>query len=172
MKLLYPVISGLLLMLTLPATGQDRLPSPDQRPILTVSGAIAYGNDDRSDGPVARWDRAMLEQLEQVTIKTTTDWTDGISVFKGPRVQDILDRVGAEGDEVLATAINDYQVSIPISDFADYPVILAMTLDGRPLSRRDKGPLWIVYPRSDYPELQKPENNTKWIWQLKELIVQ
>ena len=32
-------------------------------------------------------------------------------------------------------------------------MLVALRIDGRQLDVRDKGPLWIVCPRSDYPEL-------------------
>jgi len=67
---------------------------------------------------------------------------------------------------VTATAANDYSVEIPVSDFLDYDVILAITMDGERLTLRDKGPLWIVYPRDDHPELSSPLINSRWIWQL------
>jgi len=47
-----------------------------------------------------------------------------------------------------------------------------MTMDGEPLSVRDKGPIWIVYPRDEFPELATPEVNSRWIWQLVTLDLQ
>jgi hypothetical protein len=43
--------------------------------------------------------------------------------------------------------------------------------DGARLSRRDMGPIWIVYPRDEFPELQLETVNARWIWQLTELEV-
>jgi hypothetical protein len=48
-------------------------------------------------------------------------------------------------------------------------VILALSMDGRELSLRDKGPIWIVYPRDDHKELHDPVFNSRWIWQLDRL---
>lgn len=149
----------------------EELPAATGKPILVVSGKIKNTNSEGPDGPVAEFDRAMLEQLGFEAIKTTTDWTDGVKVFEGPLVRAILERVDAEGSAVEAVAINDYRVTIGNQDFVQYSVILAATMDGKRLSRRDKGPLWIVYPRDDYKELAVPEVNTRWVWQLKELHV-
>ena len=149
----------------------DGVGKPSGSVMLTIDGAIEHANATTASGDAAQFDRAMLEALENATVATTTDWTDGVRRFSGPLASAVLDQVGAKGATVLATALNDYAVEIPISDFRKYPVILAMTMDGKPLSRRDKGPLWIVYPRDDYAELATPETNTKWIWQLKSLTV-
>ncbi len=105
------------------------------------------------------------------TVRTSTDWTDGVKAFRGPYVRDVLDAAGYRGETVTATALNDYSVEIPMADFERYPVVLAMEMDGEPLTRRDKGPLWIVYPRDEFAELATAETNAKWIWQLRSLEV-
>jgi len=131
----------------------------DSEVLLEVTGRIA------GDGG-ARFDRQALEAMPQHRITTSTPWTDGVSVFEGPLLCDLLERVGAEGTVLQARALNDYAVEIPIGDCARYPVILALTRDGERLSRRDMGPIWIVYPRDDFPELQLETVNARWIWQL------
>lgn len=51
----------------------------------------------------------------------------------------------------------------------NYDVILATTVDGKQLSVRDRGPLWVVYPTGDKPELRTPVFEARSVWQLKEL---
>jgi hypothetical protein len=136
----------------------------DSETLLEVTGQIA-------DGDGARFDRQALEAMPQHRITTSTPWTDGVSVFEGPLLCDLLERVGADGTVLEAKALNDYVVEIPIGDCERYPVILALTRDGEPLSRRDMGPIWIVYPRDDFPELQLETVNARWVWQLTEIEV-
>jgi hypothetical protein len=50
-------------------------------------------------------------------------------------------------------------------------VLLAMRMNGQALTPRDKGPIWIVYPRDDYAPLRDPKINDRWIWQLKAIDV-
>ena len=135
----------------------------DSETLLTVTGHIADGD--------ARFDRQTLEAMPQHRITTSTPWTDGVSVFEGPLLCDLLEQVGADGTVLRAKALNDYVVEIPMSDCERYPVILALTRDGERLSRRDMGPIWIVYPRDDFPELQLETVNARWVWQLTELEV-
>jgi hypothetical protein len=142
-----------------PATAAE-----DSETLLEVTGHIA------GDGS-ARFDRPALEAMPQHRITTSTPWTDGLSVFEGPLLCDLLERVGAEGTVLRARALNDYVAEIPISDCERYPVILALTRDGERLSRRDMGPIWIVYPRDDFPELQIETVNARWVWQLTEIEV-
>jgi hypothetical protein len=142
--------------------------SAEQETLLVVTGQIS---PDAAPGGEARFDREALQSLPQHEIRTSTPWTDGISAFEGPLLCGLLDLVGAEGTVLNARALNDYAIEIPIEDCERYPVILALERDGKPLSRRDMGPVWIVYPRDDYPELQLETINARWVWQLIELEV-
>ena len=150
-----------------PVLAADSLPVPTGDVILEVTGAIENTNGDGK----ASFDYEMLEALGMQDLQTSTAWTEGQPVFNGVLVKDLLEYVGAKGDSLFAVALNDYKVEIPVSDFVDYPVILASSMNGDRLKIRDKGPLWIVYPRDQYAELNTKENQGKWIWQLKELTV-
>jgi hypothetical protein len=72
---------------------------------------------------------------------------------------------------VVATALNDYVASIPLREPYDYPVLLALKMNGEYLELRDKGPIWIVYPRDQFSELRNSMVDKKWVWQLSELEV-
>ena len=144
-----------------------KLPNPQGRIILTVTGNIENTNAPGK----AEFDRSMLESLGTEVLRTSTSWTDGQSVFSGVPVQRLLDAVGAQGIMVTAHALNDYTIDIPVSDFSHYKVLAALKMDGQYLKVRNKGPIWIVYPRDDFPELKNPYEDRKWIWQLYSLEV-
>ena len=88
---------------------------------------------------------------------------------EGVLLSDLMERVGATGTTAVAVALNDYKVDIPAEDFTNYPVILAYRMDGDLLKIRDKGPLWIVYPQDDFPDLKTKQTQAKWVWQVKEI---
>lgn len=157
----------LLLSLPLTALGADALPRPTGAVVLTVSGGIANTNA----GADARFDRAMLEKLGVRALRTSTTWTTGIKTFEGVLARDVMKTVGAQGAEVRAVALNDYAVSIPMADFERYDVLLAFRMDGQDLTARDKGPLWVVYPRDAHRELNDSKFDARWAWQLKRLEV-
>lgn len=141
------------------------LPEPGSRTVLTVSGLIGNTN-----GPgVARFDRAMLGSLPQHTIRTTTPWFPGITEFSGPLLADVLALVKARGTVIKASALNDYSVIIPASDAVNHQVVLATTLNGKPMSVREKGPVFIVYPFDTKAELRSTVYYERAIWQLKSI---
>ncbi len=108
-----------------------------------------------------------LELLPQTIVATENEFSDGVVSYRGPLVRDVLALAGLEAlDEVRFTAANDYFVDIPTSDFTDYDTILAMEANGERLSRREKGPLWLMYPISDHSELRDPIYMRRLIWQV------
>ena len=157
-------------MLHAPALAQtgEPLTAPEGPVILTITGNIEETNGDDS----AAFDREMFNDVGVTELKTTTPWLDGAQVFKGVLARTLLERLGAEGTTVVATALNDYTVSIPMDDFRNYDVLLATEMNGEEMRVSDKGPIWIVYPRDDHPELQERRISERWVWQLKALEVQ
>ncbi|WFE74963.1 molybdopterin-dependent oxidoreductase [Roseinatronobacter sp. S2] len=133
-------------------------------PVLTITGMV-------EESSVALT-LEELRDLPQHQLTTSTTVTDGTPVFEGFLMRDLLDEVQAQGDTVIAHALNDYRMEIPVSDFVDFDVMGALSMDGMPLNPRDKGPVWIVYPRDDHRELQDIRFDTRWVWQLVSLHVQ
>lgn len=161
------VLACLATVLAVSAPKAAGLEPPAGPVVLTISGNVARTNADGA----ARFDMAALKAFPQHTIRTSTAWTDGVSRFVGPQLCDVLDAVGADGTMLHARALNDYQAEVPIADCRRYPVILALEQDGQPLSRRDKGPIWIVYPQDAHPELRSTATYYRWVWQLSHLEV-
>lgn len=108
-----------------------------------------------------------LRDMPQVTITTSNEFVDQKSDFRGPLARDVLEHIKDHHfDEVMLKAANDYTIEIDVEEFYRYDVILALTVDGKELSVRDKGPIWIIYPMSQFRELQDPVFNNRLIWQL------
>jgi hypothetical protein len=108
-----------------------------------------------------------LAAMPQVEVRTENEFSDGVVAYRGPLVRDVLAELGLDRlQAVRFVAANDYYVDIPTSDFEEYDVILAMEADGKPLARRDKGPLWLMYPITDNPALRDPIYLRRLIWQV------
>lgn len=138
------------------------LDTPSGEVLLRVTGEVSNANV----GGEAHFDRAMIEALPARRLDTTTVVTDGVQRFEGVLMRDLLEAAGARGEMVTARALNDYVIEIPMSDFDDYDVVLALRMGDVDLTARDKGPLWIVYPRDDHAALQDIRYDYRWVWQL------
>lgn len=113
---------------------------------------------------------AQLQALPQKTVSTTTPWTEGSHTYTGVLLRDFLDKQGLQKAAKLnAKALNDYVTTIAVADAYKYDVLLALTQDGKLLSRRNKGPVWVIYPLSQHPELDKPSYHSAMIWQLRSI---
>jgi hypothetical protein len=88
------------------------------------------------------------------------------------RLATVMERLGLTGSRINAIALNNYSALIPFEDIGRYNPLLALEMNGKRLRVRDKGPLWIVYPRDDHAELQGDRHNDRWVWQLMRLEVQ
>lgn len=135
-------------------------------PILTLSNA-------EQPGVTVELTEAELLAMPQATVRTRTIFTDGVVEFTGPLARDVVARIPVGGaTTVHMVAINDYAYDLPLSDLTDYDVILAMSANGDRLTIRDKGPLWVMYPLDDHPELEEQKYNLRLVWQLRRLELQ
>lgn len=165
--ILQPGLITIGVVLCCAAVQAAELPQPEGRVLLTVSGKIKHSNGNGQ----ARFDRAMLEALPGETLRTNTPWTKKVTEFHGPLARALLEFVGAHGEVVQAFALNDYAVEVPVGDMLNYRVILAMAIDGEQIGVRSRGPIWLMYPWDDNPELKNDRYYARSIWQLKEIIV-
>jgi hypothetical protein len=143
------------------------LASPKDKPILTISGLIGVRNED----DLARFDRQMLEALGSDHFTTKTPWYSEPAEFEGVLMRTLMRAVGASGTRLTATALNDYTTEIPMSDFEQYDVLLALKRDGKYLPVRDKGPLFIVYPFDTDKRLQSQTYYGRCAWQVSKFVV-
>jgi hypothetical protein len=151
----------------LTAANAMALDKPTGDVILTVTGHVA--NKNAPDG--AQFDAAMLDQLAARSGQMETPWTTGKVTFSGPLLKAVLEAAGAEGTTLTVKAMNDYTADVPIEDARAIDTMLAMRMDGKIMSVRDKGPLFLVYPFDTQPELYNEKYFARSVWQIKEIDV-
>lgn len=143
------------------------LDAPSGPVMLVVSGFIGETNV----GGEAHFDRAMLMALPQHKTLTHTPWHDGRILFSGPLGRRVLEAVDARGSQMRVIALNDYAATIPVADFIGHDVILAMAADGKPLSVRDHGPLFVIYPFDDELGLLNEVILSRSVWQVARIVI-
>ncbi|MEP6721274.1 MAG: oxidoreductase [Variovorax sp.] len=108
--------------------------------------------------------QAQILALPVSVIVTATDWTP-VSRFEGPLLSEVLKLKASPAQTLRVYALNDYAITIPVSDLEKYAPILAHTRNGVRMKRGDFGPLFIVYPRDQRPELRAPSMAARMAWQ-------
>lgn len=86
---------------------------------------------------------------------------------KGVFARDLMKFVGATAKTMSVVALDGYAIDIPVSDITTYDVVIATEIDGKPLSVRDKGPAWLIYPVSGHKELDDTIYESRSVWQIK-----
>ena len=167
-NLIRPIRTSLLaLALSATMAAAQDMPAPTGDVLLTVTGAIEKTN---AEGALML-DAALLESLPQHSFTTSTIWTEGTATYSGVMLRDLLDAIGAKGATVTLTALNDYQISMPAADaLADGP-LLATLADGKPMSVREKGPVWMLFPYDDVAAYRTEQTYARSIWQLNRIEI-
>ena len=145
----------------------DHLNEPTGKVVLTVTGKIQH----TLDGQQARFDLEQLQNLPSNTFNLHTRWADREHEFHGPLLSAVLDQAGATGTTLHMTALNDYTITIDREHIDKYQPILAWRKDGETMRIRDKGPLWLLFPHDQYPELNEEFYTSKMIWQLSHIEI-
>ncbi|MFC7411047.1 molybdopterin-dependent oxidoreductase [Hydrogenophaga atypica] len=145
---------------------QTLCPKPVGRPVLVLR---------TSRSATAPCDLQALDQMPQKTLETQLPPSLGLRGrhrWSGVPLSHIAGLLGAGPDaEVQLIALNNYAVSVPMRDLRRYDPVLASRRDGKPLSVRDKGPLILIYPFDQHPELDAQDYLNRSIWQVHEIRV-
>lgn len=149
---------GLLLM------SQAQAGEQDDEVVLTVSGAGCCGG-----AGVVHYTAADLAAMPQGELVTATPWTQGKHSYRGVLLKTLADTLGLRANRFKVSAINDYWTLLPGTDLDAYPVLLATEQDGKVLTLRNKGPVWLVYPLSDHPELDREQYHSQMVWQVNRI---
>ena len=127
-------------------------PEEDRRAFLDRPLAtIRKFTDEKAKG--YRFSEEEFMSLPQSSITTSTTWTTR-SRFDGPLLAKLApEHIGASGSRLDVQALGNgtYSASIPMSDLQAFSPILAHSRDGKRMTARDHGPLFVMYPRDKYP---------------------
>jgi hypothetical protein len=144
------------------------LSEPKGDVILEIYGDLALTNVDGE----AHFDRAMIEELDTSTIVTSNHVLSKPATYKGPVLGDLLNKLGAKGDSILVTALDDYTAELKRSVIEKYGVLLATHENDRMMTIDDRGPFFIVFPFDQYKELRKDLYYNMSVWQIKSIEIE
>lgn len=150
------------------AVGAQPLPKPKGPVIVTISGQISHQNA----GDSVEFDAEMLDALPVTQFATTSPWHTAPATFEGPSLSHVLKAAGAKGKVLRLIAFDKYEIKVPFSDAAEFGPVLARRMDGQVLTIRQKGPLLMMYPFDQSPQLKNDTYYARSIWQLQKIVVE
>lgn len=160
---------GLLtLALMMPEAWAQALAKPKGPVVLTVSGRIAQHNT----GGAAEFDLAMLNALPVHEFATKNPWKEPVMTYTGPSLKTLLRAVGASGRSLRLIALDKYEATVPMDDVERFNPMLALRVDGKPLTVRTLGPVQMMYPFDQYPEINVDLYSGRAVWQLRRIVVE
>jgi hypothetical protein len=137
---------------------------------LAAQEAATLLEVEHADGEIVTFDLAQLDALPQVDVVTSTQWTEGVLTFSGPSLAAVLTAAELPMAPVDAVATNGYAVRLSFPPGDETVPIVATRIDGVPIDRRDKGPLWVVFPYDADDTYRTAEVFAQSIWHLERLI--
>ena len=110
-----------------------------------------------------------LEQLQTYSLTTSTPWRDQPARFEGVLLTDLLAEHGlGNASAIRFLAENDYEVDLLRADWLARPALIATRVDGRPLTRAERGPFYLVFPLDADPTTGG-YFTTYWVWMIAEI---
>ncbi|MGY6411238.1 MAG: oxidoreductase [Alkalilacustris sp.] len=139
--------------------------------LMTLMAASAWGADALRltiAGPDGERAYALsdLRALGETEITTATPWTDGVVRFTGVTLARLLGDDVPPGSTLRLIALNDYASEMPAADVDANAPVIAYWMNGRPMSIRDKGPFWVIFPFDQGEQFQSEMVFSRSVWQL------
>lgn len=136
---------------------------------LVIQGQTATGKTE-----TLNW--SQLQDLSTVNINTidanNVVNSQKIFTFTGISVKSLIQEFAVKQTvtEVTFVCYDAYQVTIKIEDLLNYPIILAIAKDGQPIQRSEGGPIYLIFPYSQHPEIEKKYDDGMWAFYVTHVI--
>ncbi|HLO86058.1 MAG TPA: molybdopterin-dependent oxidoreductase [Nostocaceae cyanobacterium] len=93
--------------------------------------------------------------------------------FQGITVSTLLKKIGlpANVQEITFVCYDSYQVTVKVQDLLDYPIILAVAKNGKPIAREQGGPIYLVFPYTQYPQIKTKYIESFWAFYVSNIIL-
>ncbi|WP_413205107.1 molybdopterin-dependent oxidoreductase [Rhodospirillum sp. A1_3_36] len=115
-------------------------------------------------------DMSELASFPQTEITTSTPWTEA-ATYSGPLLQNVLQHLGLSIEAITAIGADGYRAGFSWAEGGKYQPILAIARNGAPLPFREQGPIWLLFPFNDQPDIQSDPWYFRAVWQVVRLEV-
>ena len=121
-------------------------------------------------------DTDRLGGLPQTEYRTSTVWTDSVSLYTGVLLRDLLIAAGIDPGtgpgRVVIQALDGYSASIGFEEITTVAPMVAYLRNGAEMPLRAQGPFWLLFPFDDDPAFQNETTYARSVWQISHLRVE
>ncbi len=143
--------------------------NPQRQWNLAIQGETANGKSETLNWP---------ELLKLATTDVNTIDANNIvnpnQVFKfrGIPVSKLLKNFGVPPGvtEITFVCYDAYHVTVKVADLLNYPIILALAKDNKPIPRDQGGPVYLIFPYTKYPQIRKKYSESIWAFYVTHII--
>lgn len=98
---------------------------------------------------------------------------DMVFDFRGVPISKLLKELGNLGKarEVTFVSYDAYQTTVSLEDLLNYPIILAIANNNQPINRAQGGPIYLVFPYKQYPQLKEKYDESSWAFYVTNVIL-
>lgn len=133
--------------------------------------SVELEGDNGRSATLKTFSLAQLEALPSAGFRTSTIWTQGPQTFEGVWFATMLRELGVSEGTVVLSAFNDYSITAQAADFTEGGALLAFRRNGRPMTSRNNGPLWLVWNYDADPDFRTESIYALSIWQLDQITI-
>ena len=115
-----------------------------------------------------------LRALPLTEFETSTVWTQGVDSYAGVLLLDLLHHIGHTPvrGAVNVRALDGYSAGIDATLITDQAPLLSFLRNGSPMSVRDQGPVWLIFPYDHNPAFRTESIYAKSVWQVRSIEVE
>jgi hypothetical protein len=134
---------------------------------LTIQGAVYAA-------ATLRW--RDLEELATTAIDIHDVQQPGRTTpthFRGVLLRDLLARYDASPDanDITVVSVDGFRATVAAADARAYRMLLAIEADGKPITRAHGGPIYLVHPYDEAPELRDRYPDRFWSFYVTHVVV-
>ncbi|MEA5620644.1 molybdopterin-dependent oxidoreductase [Cronbergia sp. UHCC 0137] len=136
---------------------------------------VIQGETTNNQTVTLNWDQ--LIDLATTTVRTTDAnyvvQPNKVFEFKGIRVSTLLEQMGVKSSvtDITFVCYDGYQVTVKLDDLRNYPIILAVARDNQAIQRDSGGPIYLVFPYSQYPNIKRVYDDSSWAFYVSHIVV-
>ena len=134
-----------------------------------------YGDMEQHGGPHQQLDFTLseLQALTQSQITTAHPWSAQAQHYSGIDLTALLEKLFAKQQikSLNLEGLNGFSVAFEWSKINTFAPVVAWQENGQLMSRRNKGPLWLILPFDQVPEVKQADFLHYMVWQLRTIRV-
>lgn len=125
----------------------------------------------RVDGTIIQLDIVTLERMGTVSYEVFDPYLQAENEYTGVLLSRLEEVLGTAAD-LHFMALDDYTSTMTFDEIQRWPIMLATQSNGEYIEIEYGGPIRLIFPYDDYPNIDRVRYLDNWIWSICHIDVQ